>query len=78
MCSCTIFVALWSYILVFASTYVLENFALLSRDFGMNSYRGNYDEPIKRDYELLNALLLQFFRSVKCFIASSLQLLTLG
>jgi hypothetical protein len=42
---------MWIYIVVFASTSVLENLALLYRDFCMNSYRGNYDEAMKRDDE---------------------------
>jgi hypothetical protein len=36
--SCIIFIAMLSYIIVFAFTYVLENIALLYGEFRMNSY----------------------------------------
>jgi hypothetical protein len=42
--SCTTFVAMSSYIIVFAFAYVLENLALLYGNFGKNSYRVAGDE----------------------------------
>jgi hypothetical protein len=45
-------------------------------DFCMNLYFVDSDEAMKRGDEALNASSLKFLRSVKRFIASSLQIFT--
>jgi hypothetical protein len=55
---------------------VLESFALHYGDFCIDFYNVDSDEAVKRGDEALNASSLQFLRSVKRFIASSLQLLS--
>jgi hypothetical protein len=55
-----------SYILLFASTYVPDNVALLYGDFGMNSYSVNNDE-VRR--WTVNAASFQFSEALN---ASSL------
>jgi hypothetical protein len=40
---------------------VLQNVALLFGDFGMNSYKVNDDEAMKRDDEALNTSLLHCY-----------------
>jgi hypothetical protein len=69
-------VAMLKNFVVFAFTYVLEIFVLLYGDFCMNSYSVDSDEAMKRGFEALNASLLQFLKSIKPFIASSLRFFT--
>jgi hypothetical protein len=61
---------------VFPFTYLLESHALLKGDFFMNLNIVDSNEAMKRGDEVSNASLLLFLRSVKRFIASSLQFLT--
>ncbi len=50
--------------------------ALFNGDFCMNLYSVDSDEAIKQGDEAFNGSLLQFLRSVKRFIDSSLQYFT--
>jgi hypothetical protein len=59
---------------IFTFTDVLESFALCYGDFCMDFCSVDSDEALKRGDEALNSSSLQFLRSVKRFIASSLQL----
>ncbi len=61
---------------VFSFSYVSGGSVLFYEDFGMNSYSVDIDEAMKRGNEALNASSLQFVRSVKRFIASSLRFYT--
>jgi hypothetical protein len=61
---------------VFAFTYVSRRPALFNGDFCMNLYSVDSDEAIKRGNEAFNGSSLQFLRSVKRFITSSLQYFT--
>jgi hypothetical protein len=54
-------------IVVLAFTY-----SMLYGDFGLKSYSVDSDEVMKQGNKTLNASLLQYFRSVNRFIASSL------
>jgi hypothetical protein len=61
---------------VFAFTYVSRSPALFNGDFCMNLYSVDSEEAMKRGNEAFNGSSLQFLRSVKRFIASSLQYFT--
>ncbi len=61
---------------VFAFTYVSGSHMLFYEDFGINSYTVDSDEAVKRANEALNASSLQFFRSIKRFIAFSQRFFT--
>jgi hypothetical protein len=72
----TISVAKPKNFVVFAATYVLYRYALLYGDFYMNSYSVDSNKAMERGDEALNASSLQFLRSIKRFIASSLLFFT--
>jgi hypothetical protein len=57
-------------IVVFAFKYVLESFALFYGNFCMDLYSVDSKEARKRGDEALNASLLKFLSSFKCFIAT--------
>jgi hypothetical protein len=61
---------------VFSFSYVSGGSVLFYEDFGMNSYSVDIDEAMKRGNEALNTSSLQFLRSFKRFIASSLRFYT--
>jgi hypothetical protein len=61
---------------VFSFSDVVGGSVLFYEDFSMNSYSVDIDEAMKRGNEALNASSLQFLRSVKQFIASSLRFYT--
>jgi hypothetical protein len=58
--------------IVFSFSYVSGGSVLFYEDFGMHSYSVDIDEAMKRGNKALKASSLQFLRSVKNFIASSL------
>jgi hypothetical protein len=62
--------------IVFAFTYVSRSPALFNGDFYMNLYCVDSDEAMKRGDKVFNGSSLQFLRSVKRFITSSLQYFT--
>jgi hypothetical protein len=66
-------VAKAKYFVVLPLPYVLESHALLNGNFFMTLYSVDSDEAMKRGNEALKASLLLFLRSVKRFIALSLQ-----
>jgi hypothetical protein len=73
----SISVAKAKYFVVLPLSYVLESHALLNGNFFMTLYSvDSDDEAMKRGNEALNASSLLFLRSVKRFIASSLQFFT--
>jgi hypothetical protein len=61
---------------VFTFSYVSGGSVLFYEDFSMNLYSVDIDEAMKRGNKALNASSLQFSRSVKRFIALSLQFYT--
>jgi hypothetical protein len=72
----SISVAKAKYFVVLPLPYVLESHAPLNGNFFMTLYSVDIDEAMKRGNEALNASSLLFLRSVKCFIALSLQFFT--
>ncbi len=69
-------VAMPKNVVVFAFTYVSRRPALFNGNFCMNLYSVDSDEAMKRGDEAFNGSSLQFLRTVKRFIASSLQYYT--
>jgi hypothetical protein len=63
-------------VIVFSFSDVSGGSVLFYQDFGMNSYSVDINEAMKRGNKALNVSSLQFLRSVKRFIASSLRLYT--
>jgi hypothetical protein len=61
---------------VFAFPYVSRSPALFNGDFYMNLYSVDSDEAMKRGDKAFNGSSLQFLRSVKRFVTSSLQYFT--
>ncbi len=59
----------YKYIVVFAFTYVLANLTLLYGNFGLNTYNGNNNVPMRQDDEAVNASSLHFSEALN---ASSL------